>query len=410
VSDRLKGALLIGQSGGPTAVINASLVGAIQEAITHEQIERVYGMLHGIEGVIHETLIDLGRERPETIQGLLTTPSSALGSCRHKVTDADYERILQVIKAHSVRFFAYIGGNDSMDTAARIAQAADRDGYELRVMGIPKTIDNDLDLTDHTPGYGSAARFIALAVMDVGRDLEAMKTFDNVIIMETLGRHAGWLPAAAALAKTRPEEAPHLIYVPERPFHEADFLQDVSAVYKDLGYVFVVVPAFLRDPQGDIVGADKGNVVKDAFGHTLMSQSSSTPATYLRGLVAQRLGLKARVMLPGLIGRDSSSCVSQIDRAEAYLVGQVAVRCAVQGTSGCMVTLVRKSGAGYACITGLAPLDAVANAEKLLPTEFINDRCNGITQAYCDYARPLLGPMPTYARLEECLVTRRLGV
>jgi len=385
-------------------------MGAVQEAAKHEEIEQVYGMLHGIEGVINETLIDLRRERQETIQGLLTAPSSALGSCRHKVTDADYEQILRVFKAHNVRFFAYIGGNDSMDTAARISKIAAHDGYELRVMGIPKTIDNDLDLTDHTPGYGSAARFIAQSTMDVGRDLEAMRPFDNVIIMETLGRHAGWLPAAAALAKTRPEEAPHLVYVPERAFDEEEFLQDVAALYKELGCVFVVVPAFLKDAQGDIVGADKSNVVKDAFGHTLMSQSSSTPATYLRGLVAKRLGLKARVMLPGLIGRDASSCVSPIDRAEAYVVGQMAVRQATQGTSGHMVTLVREPDAVYRCTTGLAPLEAVANAEKLLPAEFINDRGNGITQAYCDYARPLLGALPVHTRLERYPVATRLSV
>jgi 6-phosphofructokinase 1 len=407
MTKRLKGALLVGQSGGPTAVINCSLVGVIQEAAKHEEIDNIYGMVHGIEGALKENLTDLKKERPETIQGLLNVPASALGSCRHKVTPKDFERIMQIFETHNVRYFTYIGGNDSMDTADRIAALAAKDGYELRVMGIPKTIDNDLAHTDHSPGYGSAARFLAMAAMDVGRDLEAMKTFDNVIIMETLGRHAGWLPAAAALAKKRHEDAPHLVYVPERAFDENEFLEDVKAIYKEIGRVFVVVPAFLRDAKGDIIGADNSKLQKDAFGHTLMSQSSSTPAGYLRELVAQKLNLKARLMLPGLIGRDASTCVSRADQDEAYLMGKQAVMHAVQGDSVYMVTLMRETGPTYRCTTGLVPLAEVANAEKLLPKEFVNERGNGITEAFREYAMPLLGdPLPEYARLERFSVPK----
>ena len=410
MTSKLIGRLMVGQSGGPTAVINSSLVGVIQEAMRHGEIEDIYGMVHGVEGLLKENLIDLKRENPETIEGLLHVPASALGSCRHKLSTEDYEQIVRLFKAHNVRYFAYIGGNDSMDTAFKVAQLAGSMGYELRAIGIPKTIDNDLIHTDHTPGYGSAARFLAMAAMDVGRDLEAMNTFDNVIIMETLGRNAGWLPAAAALAKKRPEDAPHLVYFPEIAFNEDEFLADVQTIYKEIGQVFVVVPAFLRDTKGDIVGANMASLQKDAFGNTLMSQSSSTPAGYLRELVTKKLKLKARLMLPGLIGRDSSTCVSRTDQEEAYLVGRHAVLEAVQGNSGNMITLVREPGATYMCTTGLVPLEKVANEERLLPREFINVRGNGVSDAYLKYAYPLLGDrLPEYGRLQGFSVPKRIS-
>jgi len=389
-------------------VINHSLVAVIQEAAKHEAIEGVYGMVHGVGGLLRENLIDLRRERQETIQGLLSTPASALGSCRYKVTPQDYERILQIFRAHNVRYFVYIGGNDSMDTAHRVAQLADDRRYELRVMGVPKTMDNDLALTDHCPGYGSAARFIALATMDTGKDLEAMRTFDDVNILETLGRNAGWLAASAFLAKRSAEDAPHLVYVPERTFHEDEFLEDVRETHRELGYVFVAVSQAIRDEQHRTVGTDLSSVAEDAFGHKTMSQSSGT-ANYLRRIVSEKLGLHARVLRPSLIARDFTSCVSRPDQKEAYLTGRSAVSHAVQGNSGYMVTLVREPGPTYGCTTGLAPLQDVANTDKLLPQEYINERGNGITEAFREYALPLLGdPLPRYVRLERFAVPKKL--
>ena len=204
----LKGNLVVAQSGGPTAVINASLAGVIQEARQYKQIESIYGLVHGIEGALKDELIDLGQELPETIDLLVQTPGSALGSCRHKLNDDEYKQIINLFQAHNVRHFIYIGGNDSMDTCQRISALAEASGYEIQVMGVPKTIDNDLVLTDHTPGYGSAARFIALATRDTGRDLEAMATFDDVSILETMGRNAGWLTASAVLGKVEERRGP----------------------------------------------------------------------------------------------------------------------------------------------------------------------------------------------------------
>jgi len=404
---RLKGTLVVGQSGGPTSVINCSLVAVIREAARYEEIENIYGLEHGIEGALQDNLIDLKKESPETIQGLLDTPASALGSCRRKLTLRDYERIMEVFGAHDVRYFIYIGGNDSMDTAHRIGQLATEDGYDLVVMGVPKTIDNDLALTDHSPGYGSAARFIAMATVDTGRDLEAMSTFDDVTILEAMGRNSGWLTAASVLGKREADDAPHLVYVPERAFSEEEFLEDVRAIHEELGRVFVVVCEGIHDEQGEFVGTAGTSIRVDAFGHRLTALSSGV-ASYLSKLVSERLRLQARFLRPGLIGRGFMGCVSQTDQEEAYLVGRMAVLHALRGESGQMVTLVREPGSGYRCKTGLASLEKVANAEKLLPDQYINERGNFITEGFWRYALPLLGdPLPKYARLEGFSVSQK---
>lgn len=391
-------------------MINASLAGILQEARRHAQFSGIYGLTYGIEGALNEELIDLEQESQETMRRLTYTPGSILGSCRHKLSDTDYERILTVFRAHDVRYFAYIGGNDSMDTCHRISTLATATGYELRVMGVPKTIDNDLVLTDHTPGYGSAAQFVALAARDAGRDLEAMATFDDVTILETMGRNTGWLAAASVLGKESENEAPHLVYVPEVLFDETRFLEDVAQIHSQLGRVFVVVCEGLRDASGQFIGQHKlKGSNTDAFGHTLVALTTGV-ASYLTSLVREELHLQARFLRPALIGRVMSSCVADTDRREALEVGRQAVAHLATGQSGFMVTLERHTQHPYSFGTGLAPLAEVANREKLLPRDFLNEAGNMVNQAFKDYALPLIdGPLPPLARLKGVRVPKRVS-
>lgn len=401
MSRPLHGALVVGQSGGPTPVINASLAGVIAEAQRHGCFTGIYGLVHGIEGALKGQLLDLSGQTPDRLELLSRTPASALGSCRYKISGDDYPRILEVFRAHNVRHFVYIGGNDSMDTCHRIWMRAAAEGYELQVMGVPKTIDNDLACTDHSPGYGSAARFIALATRDTGLDLEAMATFDDVTILEAMGRNAGWLAAASVLGKTDEDEAPHLIYVPEVAFDEERFLNDVARIHSRLGRVFVVVSEGIRDAEGHFVGLHAQRGESDAFGHVVHGLSIGVSA-YLTDLVRERLGLQCRFLRPGLIGRALGACTAETDREEAWEVGRQAALHLATGNSGHMVTLERLSDEPYRCGTGLAPLTDVANAEHLLPREYVNEAGNMVTAAFWTYALPLIdGPLPPVVRLRK---------
>jgi 6-phosphofructokinase 1 len=406
MSDTLRGNLLVGQSGGPTVVINASLAGVIREAQRQANFEHIYGLVHGIEGALKEELLDLTDETPDNLDRLSRTPASGLGSCRHKLTPEDYDRILAVFRAHNIRHFIYIGGNDSMDTCYRIWALAHAEGYEMQVMGVPKTMDNDLARTDHCPGYGSAARFLALATRDTGRDLEAMATFDDVTILEALGRNAGWLTASTVLGKATPEEAPHLVYVPEVAFDEARFLKDVARIHDRLGYVFVVVSEGIRDADGTFIGAKQAE--SDAFGHVVHSLTTGV-AAYLTERVRAELDVQARFLRPSLIGRALSDCRSVVDREEAWAVGVEAVQQLVRGHSGDMVTLQRLADDPYAWKTGLAPLSKVANEEKLLPRDWVNEAGNMVEPPFWDYALPLIGPLEPLARLQGPKIQRKLG-
>ncbi|HEX6820383.1 MAG TPA: 6-phosphofructokinase [Ktedonobacterales bacterium] len=395
IAGRARGNLLIGQSGGATAVINASLVGAVREALSADVIDRVYGLRHGVEGLLKSDLIDLGRESASTWDGLLSTPSAALGTCRYRLQPRDPDRALAQLRRFGVRYFVYIGGNDSADTAHRIAQAAAQANYDLRVVCVPKTIDNDLAGTDHCPGYGSAARFIALATMDSALCTSTIPTHYPVKVIEAMGRNAGWLAAASALGKEREEDAPHLIYVPERPFSRSGFLDDVRRVHQAVGYVVVVVAEAVRDETGQQLGAH-GNQGVDAFGHPLLGSAAQT----LAGLVRAELGLRARFDYPGDLQRMSSACVSTTDRDEAYLAGRAAVRAALAGTTDKMVTLVRGSGPVYTCETGLIDLERVANEERVMPDAYLDASGRGISAAFREYALPLLGePLPRHTSL-----------
>lgn len=393
----LRGNLVVGQSGGPTAVINASLAGVIQEARRHERITGIYGMRHGIEGLMREDLVDLGAVSADTVERLKHTPSAALGSCRHKLSDDDYDRILQVLRARNIRHFLYIGGNDSADTSHRLARSAAREDYELRVIGIPKTVDNDLVETDHCPGHPSVARWLAVSVRDAGLDTEAIGVVDTVKVIETMGRDTGWITASTALARERPGDAPHLIYLPERPFRREQFLADVERVYRDRGHVVITVCEGLKDENGLYVSAATRAVDTDRFGHPQLGGV----AAILCGLIADQIGIKARFDKPGTIQRVSSVLASPVDVEEAHRVGQMAVTHAVRGETGFMVSIVREPGPAYRSTTGLVPLEHVANATKKVPAEFIAGAGNDVTPAYLDYIRPLIGPpLPDYARID----------
>lgn len=392
-----RGHMLIGQSGGPTAVINASLVGAIHEAQRNDAVDGIYGALNGIEGVLNRRIIDLRRESSATLANLLHTPSAALGSCRYRLEPDDPERALDVMRELGVRYFLYIGGNDSADTAHRIALAAAAQNYDLRVIGIPKTIDNDLPLTDHCPGFGSAARFVAATTQDSARCTEAMPNHYPVKIIEVMGRYAGWLAGSAALGRRTPDDPPHLIYVPELPFDANQFLLRVRETVRRKGYCVAVVAEHLADTDGKQLGEAQAQGV-DAFGHPLVAGVAQT----LVDLVRAELGIRARFDKPGDIQRMSTAHISPTDRDEAYLAGRMALRYAVRGVTDKMVTLVRAAGPRYACETGQADLERIANEQKLLPPEFRDPDGAGVTAAYLDYARPLIGdPLSVHAQLRE---------
>ncbi len=374
-------------------MINSSLVGVIDQALQEEQVTAVYGSLRGIQGVLMEQFVDLARESPRTLVRLRRTPGAALGTVRYKLRPEDYGRVVEVLHAHDVRFFCYVGGNDSMDTARRIHLVAQQRGYELRCIGVPKTVDNDLAGTDHCPGYGSAARFVALATRDTGWDTESMGSSSPVKIIEIMGRNAGWLAAAAALARAEPGDPPHLIYVPERPVEDAAVVDEVRDVVAALGHCVIALS------EGAVPETGMGEV--DAFGH----QMKGGAAEHLARLLGAHLGLKVRIDKPNYLQRSFSTCISDVDAEEAYQVGRAAVRLAVGGQSGAMVALKRVSDDPYRCETTMVPLEEAANRERLLPDAYISERGNGVSLAFLDYARPLIGrPLPALARLGKYAV------
>ena len=398
--------LLIAQSGGPTAAINSSVCGVIVEAKQQSKVGSIYGAVNGILGVLDEELVDLRQEDPSTISMLRKTPSAALGSCRYKLREEDYSRLLKVFAAHNISCFLYAGGNDSMDTAHKVAQLASEKNYDLNVIGVPKTVDNDIMVTDHCPGYGSVARFNAIAVRDSGLDTEAIYTTDAVKIIETMGRDTGWITASTALGKEGEDSAPHLIYLPERPFVLTRFLADVKSIYDRLGRVVICVCEGLRDEKGEFVKSSTKQIDTDKFGHKQLGGVGD----YLVNLVSESLKVKARCDKPGTIQRVSMTCASQIDLDEAYLVGQAAISQAVDGESDKMVTLIRKTNEPYECETGLVELEEVALRTKKMPNEFINKESNFVSKKFLEYARPLIGgPLPDYAHLERKTIERRLS-
>ncbi|MBA7621816.1 Pyrophosphate--fructose 6-phosphate 1-phosphotransferase [subsurface metagenome] len=382
---------IVAQSGGPTAVINSSACGVIQEALKSGKIGRVLGATNGILGVLGEDLFDISAEEAETIEALKQTPAAAIGSCRYKLkslekSKADFERILDVFKAHNIRYFFYAGGNDSMDTADKVNKLAADSGYELICMGIPKTVDNDLACTDHCPGYPSVAKYVATCAMEAGRDTEALYTTDTCTILEVMGRDAGWIAAATGLAARSPEDAPHLIYMPEAAFSFDKLVSDAKEVLKRLGRVFIVAGEGLKNENGDYITADTGAFSKDSFGHVQLGGV----AEMLKAMIEKEVGIKVRFNKLGTNQRSAMHFASLTDVNEAYMCGRMAVKAALAGENGKMVTLIRESGPKYKCTTGLAELRDVANGEKKVPKEYINENGNGVTDAMRDYVRPLV--------------------
>ena len=382
---------IIAQSGGPTTVINSSACGVIQTAMKSKKIGKIFGANNGILGVLKEDLFDITAEKPEAIEALKRTPAAAIGSCRYKLktldqSRADYERILEVFKAHHIHYFFYAGGNDSMDTADKVNNLAAETGYELVCIGVPKTIDNDLAFTDHCPGYGSVAKYVATCAMEAGKDTEALYTTDTCTILEVMGRNAGWIAASTGLAARTPEDAPHLIYMPETEFTFEKFIADVKEVHKRLGRVFIVAGEGLKDKNGNYVTAESGAFSKDSFGHKQLGGVGDM----LKEVVEKEVGIKARVNKLGTNQRSAMHFASLVDVKEAYLCGQMAVKAALSGENGKMVTLVREKGREYKCSTSLALLSDVANGEKKVPRDYINEAGNGITKKMKDYVRPLV--------------------
>jgi 6-phosphofructokinase 1 len=398
---RGKGNLIVGQSGGPTVAINSSLSGIIHEALAQKSVGEIYGMYRGIRGLLNEQLIDLRRQPVQVIEGLRQTPGAALGSVRYKVTEGDYERILDVLKRRNIRYVHYIGGNDSSDTSWKLSKLAAAAGYELSVIAVPKTVDNDLVHTDHCPGYPSAARFVAMATRDTGRDTESMGPESPIKILEVMGRNAGWLTAAAALARQEEGDAPHLVYVPERPVGVDQLLHDVEHCYREREYVVIAMSEGAQESPGKTLGEEYGSKEVDVFGHRMKGGVSDFVATLLSG----KLGLKVRLDKPNYLQRSLTACASAVDLDEAYRVGRQAVKEAVSGRREAMITLVRDAGPGYHCSLAVASLADVANKEKMLPAEFMNTEGNYPTQAFLTYARPLVGELlPAYERLNKHFV------
>ena len=401
---QLRGNALIGQSGGPTAVINQSLVGLVEECVKNPSIVEVYGALNGIQGILDERLINLGLESPADLERVAATPAAALRSVRRKPDRETCEKILEVFRAHDVRYFFYIGGNDSAETAHLLNEVAVEVGYEIRLFHVPKTIDNDLRETDHCPGFGSAAKFVAQALMGDNEDNRSLAGIKIDVIM---GRNAGWLTAATALARTAPGEGPHLIYLPERNFEWDAFLADVDRTYTEFGRCVVAVSEGIHDAEGNLHASPKE---ADTFGNVQLSGSG-----FLGDLVAKKvkegLGDKLRVRADtfGYLQRSFVGCVSEVDAAEAREVGRVAVRVATSGNvpHGSIVIRRQEGADGYAASFEHCELEKVARVTKDVPEEFMAGD-NDVTPAFLDYVRPLVGELPVIGRLADHPVPRRL--
>lgn len=411
MSQKLIGSCIFGQSGGPTAVINASAYGVIKAALDAEEISTVYGAAHGIQGVLEDNLYIMDEEDPEELKLLLHTPSSELGSCRYKIAepeadDTDYKRILEVFKKYNVRYFFYNGGNDSMDTCNKISRYMESVGYECRVMGVPKTIDNDLYGTDHCPGFASAAKYIATSCMELSKD-SGVYGKGMITIVEIMGRHAGWLAASSAVA-TKFGSGPDLIYLPERNFDMDSFIADVKRVYAETGDVLVAVSEGIHYADGSFVSEAKTSAT-DGFGHAQLGGLASL----LASIIKKETGAKVRGIELSLLQRCGAHLASETDIEEAFCAGREAVEQAVKGSTGKMVAFKREYIDGrYHCRMELLPLSSVANFEKKIPSEWINEDGNFVTDELLDYVMPLIqgepniprtSSMPRYAKLKKVL-------
>ncbi len=412
----LKGALVFAQSGGPTSVINASAAGVFIEGLKSKNITAVYGAAHGIKGILNEELYDIGKESKKELEALKYTPSSALGSVRYKLKDADvddtdYKRLLEVFKKYNIRYFFYNGGNDSMDTCNKISKYVVKSGYEMNVIGVPKTIDNDLYGTDHCPGFGSAAKYIATTVMEINLDAKVYDT-PMVCIIEAMGRNAGWLTASSALAGVK-GLGPDLIYLPEVPFNVDKFVDDVKKVCeKNNNKCIAVVSEGIHDENGELICEKLGQAgAKDSFGHAQLGGV----AAQLASLIKEKTGFKTRGIELSLMQRCGAHAASQTDIEETFEAGKQAVRAALRGVSDKMVCYARKPGDKYVCEYTLVPLELAANTEKTVPKEWIINDGTYVSDEFIEYALPLIqgetkmqkeDGLPRFAKLKKVLVKK----
>lgn len=381
--------ILVAHGGGPTAVIKTSLQGVVEAARTSGRVDKIYAARFGAEGILKGDLIDLTDVPAEVIARLQYTPASAIGSCRRKLTEDDYPTVMETLKKYEINAFFYNGGNDSMDTCNKVNELAVKEGLDLRVIGIPKTMDNDLEVTDHCPGFGSAARYAAISASELALDASGLPI--HVVVMELMGRNAGWVTAASAMAK-RLTRCGQLTYLPELPVDVDKMLADIEAGYAKGNGLLVTVSEGLCGLDGKPL-ADTGIV--DGFGHTVPGGT----AQYISDQIMQKLGIKSRAEKPGLLGRCSIPYVSSTDRKEAYEVGRYALESALRGQSGQMVAIEAIRRPKYISRLFLTPLSGVANAEKKFPLEWIEGG-NQIADAFFDYAEPLMGEdFPQYAFL-----------
>ena len=397
MNTNLKGNAIVGQSGGPTAAINATLAGVVRGALENENIGTLYGMRNGIEGLLDRRLIDLGKvlDTEENIASLERTPAAALGSCRKKLPSAEskdekdvavYQRIFEILAEYDIRYFFYIGGNDSMDTAAKMSKFAESLGYEIRIIGIPKTIDNDLLATDHTPGYGSAAKYVATTVQEIIRDC-AVYTTKAVTVVEIMGRDAGWLTAASAIGSVVNGQAPDLVYLPERAFDLQAFYASIEKAFEKHPNIVVAISEGIRFADGRYICESEQGSATDVFGHKALSGAGKT----LELAVKERFGCKVRSIELNLPQRCAGHLLSKTDIRESVMLGKEAVRVAVEeGVSGEMMIYERTSNEPYTCVIGHRKVADIANMVKHVPAEYINAEGNFVTKECCEYILPLI--------------------
>jgi 6-phosphofructokinase len=400
-----KGNALIGQSGGPTSVINSSLAGVIERALSSSFIKDIYGMQFGIEGFMEEWLYDLGKQPRRIIEGLRYTPSSALGSSRHKVQDKDLPVILDVLKKYEIRYFFLIGGNDTMDSIHKVETYCRKEKYELTGIGIPKTVDNDLFGTDHTPGFASAARSNILNVMQAGILARDMQKVDTFVIYQTIGRDAGWLAAATAMARRTEEEAPHLIYAPEFDFDPDKFLREADAAIKKYGWVSIVCGEGLKYSDGTPVSSA---TTRDNFNNTEFgAMGGSSVGLSLHRIITREFGYRGEFQITESLIMSDFVRASMVDLDEAYCCGVEAVKLAEKGESGVMVSINRISDNPYTIELGSVPLHEVAVSAKPMSKDYFNKEGNHVSQKFIDYMKPLAGELPEFVKLEKIFAKRK---
>ena len=384
----LKGNALVGQSGGPTSVINSSLCGVIQQALKSKAIDKVFGMSYGIAGFMNDEVIDLGAEGSKTIEGLRRTPGSALGSTRHKVKEEDFPRIIEQLKKYNIRYFFLCGGNDTMDTIHRVEAKCREVGWELKGIGVPKTVDNDLFCTDHTPGFASAANYVVTSVQQGGRLACDMQRVDQYVIYQTVGRDAGWLAASSVGAKKKPEDAPHIVLVPEHPVSKEALLAKVKAVQAKVGWCSIVIGEGARWADGTYISAPE---VKDAHNNPELGAMGGTSAAMnLHKLIAKETGWRGEFQIVESLAMCAIDRASKVDLDEAYRCGVEAVKLAEKGKTGLMVTIERKSSKPYRVAYGSAPLSKVAVDAKPMPDDFMEADGMFPSKKFVSYITPLL--------------------